>query len=448
MNRIVDVYLTARESGDRLSRKAPIELVRDSEGIENNVVNIYDELSYQEIIGFGGAFTEAAAVTWARLPPDQREAILKSYFSPTEGHGYTFCRTHMNSCDFSTSNYAEADVPGDFELRHFTIDRDRKAMIPMMKAAARYGRFTLFVSPWSPAAWMKDTGQMNRGGKLLPECRDVWALHFARFIQAYRAEGIEVWGVTVQNEPKAVQTWDSCIYTAEEERDFVKHHLGPTLRREGLGTVKIMIWDHNKERLYERARVVFEDREASELVWGAGFHWYSGDHFEAVDMVRRQWPEKGLVFTEGCTTLGTGNGAWKNAEAYGHDLIGNLNAGMNAWCEWNLLLDDKGGPNHVGNYCEAPVLANPVAGTVEYKPSWYYIGHFSRFIRPGSVRIGCTRPSDAIECSAFRTPSGERVLVAMNRAEQPIRFVLRERESVAPVELPGHAIATLRWREE
>lgn len=445
MNHTIETYVTSRDSGDRLSRKAPGAFKEDRDGIENNLVNVYDDVTYQDIIGFGGAFTEAAAVTWMKLPEKKRDALMKAYFSPTEGQGYTFCRTHMNSCDFSTGNYASADVPGDYELRHFTIDRDRQAMVPMMKAAARHGAFKLFVSPWSPPAWMKDSGRMNQGGKLLPECRAAWALHFARFIQAYRSEGIETWGVTVQNEPKAVQTWDSCIYTAEEERDFVKAHLGPTLRAEGLGHVKIMIWDHNKERLFERAKVAFEDPEASAFLWGAGFHWYSGDHFEALDAVRARWPDKGLVFTEGAVGLKEGIGAWENAEQYGHDMIGNLNGGTNAWCEWNMILDERGGPNHVGNYCEAPVIVHTDTGSIEYKPSWYYIGHFSRFITPGSVRLCCTRCTDKVECTAFRTPRGERVLVAMNRGDRAVGFTLRHAERVAPVEIPGHGIVTLRW---
>ena len=256
-------------------------------------------------------------------------------------------------------------------------------------------------------------------------------------------EGLPVWGLTVQNEPKATQRWDSCLYTAEQERDFVRDHLGPALRDAGLGDVKVMIWDHNKERLYDRACVAYGDPAAAEFIWGAGFHWYSGDHFEAVAAVRDRWPDKALVFTEGCTVMRTGDGAWENAEQYGHDMIGNLNAGMAAWAEWNMVLDEVGGPNHVGNFCEAPVIVHRDTGTVEYKPSWYYIGHFSRFIVPGSVRIVTTRYSDEIECTAFRTPDGERVLVVLNRHDEPVRFTLRSSDLIAPVELSAHSIATL-----
>ncbi len=445
MNGDITLYRTLRDGTSLLSPDACISFREDTEGVENRVVNVYDDLTGQTIIGFGAAFTEAAAVTWAKLSEESREAVLKAYFDPKEGHGYTFCRTHMNSCDFSVGNYACDEIPGDIALEHFSLSRELETMIPMMKAAGRHGRFQLFISPWSPPAWMKDSNRMNRGGKLLPECRRVWARYYARFIKALRAEGLEVWGLTVQNEPKAIQSWDSCVYTADEERDFVRDHLGPVLAEEGLEDVKILIWDHNKERLYDRAKVAFEDPEASKYIWGAGFHWYSGDHFEAISAVRRRWPDKGLVFTEGCTCLVQGVKAWDNAEQYGHDLIGSLNAGMQAWAEWNIMLDEIGGPNHVGNYCEAPVIIDTKTGRIEYKPSWYYIGHFSRFIVPGSVQVCTTRFCDEVECTAFRRPDGQHVMVVLNRKDCSCDFTLRHEGRIADVALPAHSIATLLW---
>ena len=445
MHSSISVYRTVRDGSQRLTADAAIPFHPDTEGVENRVVNVYGDLTGQTLIGFGAAFTEAAAVTWQKLSAENREAVLKAYFDPKDGHGYTFCRTHMNSCDFSVGNYACDDVPGDVDLLHFSLARELEAMIPMMKAAGSHGRFQLFISPWSPPAWMKDTQRMNQGGRLLPEFHHAWALYYAKFIKALRAEGLDIWGLTVQNEPKATQTWDSCVYTAEEERDFVRDHLGPVLEAEGLSDVRILIWDHNKERLYERAKVAFSDPAASKYIWGAGFHWYSGDHFEAVDAVRRRWPDKGLVFTEGCTCLRQGEAAWTNAEQYGHDLVGNLNAGMQAWAEWNIVLDEIGGPNHVANYCEAPVIIDTKTGGVEYKPSWFYIGHFSRFLPPGSVQVCSTRFGDAVETTAFRRPDGTYALVAMNRQDEAGDFVLRFEDQVAEIPLPAHSIATLVW---
>ncbi len=315
----------------------------------------------------------------------------------------------------------------------------------MKAAAAAAGGLKLFVSPWSPPGWMKDTGRMNRGGKLLPGCREAWALYYARFIQALEADGVPVWGLTVQNEPKATQPWDSCVYTAEEERDFVKQHLGPALRREGLGGRKLMIWDHNRERLYERARCVFEDPEAAAFVWGAAFHWYSGDHFEAIEAVHQRWPDKGLVLSECCVGRQPPVDPWAVAERYGHDILGNLNHFAHAWCDWNILLDEQGGPNHVQNFCDAPMIGHAAEGRLKIAPSYYYIGHFSRFLAPGSRRIAVTGYTDALECTAARTPSGAIAAVILNRGDAPVSFRLRHRERLCPLESPAHSILTAVW---
>jgi glucosylceramidase len=250
----------------------------DSAGVENNVINIYPDVVYQEIEGFGGAFTESASVTLDKMSRAVRHEILSACFSPVSGLGHTLCRTHINSCDFSTQNYACDETAGDVDLQHFSLDRERRSLIPMVRdaMAVKGADVKLFVSPWSPPAWMKTTGRMNQGGKLKPEYRDVWARYFARFIRELNAEGVSVWGLTVQNEPKATQTWDSCVWTAEEERDFVRDHLGPALRREGLDRVKIMVWDHNKERVFDRARVASRDPEAERHIWGTAFHWWIG----------------------------------------------------------------------------------------------------------------------------------------------------------------------------
>lgn len=443
MENNIRIFLSARDTGDRLAEKPPLSFQDDLQGIEYPVINVYEDVEYQKIIGFGGAFTEAAAVTFHKLPKDKQDMVLKAYFDKQSGHGYTFCRTHMNSCDFSLGNYSCVEKEGDVALESFNIERDKQYIIPMIKAAKRFGNFLLLISPWSPPGWMKDTGMMNHGGKLLPQYRDAWARHFAKFIKAYQAEGISIWGVTVQNEPKAVQRWDSCIFTAEEERDFVKDYLGPTLEREGLGHIKIMIWDHNKERIYERAKVAFEDPEAAKYIWGVAFHWYSGDHFEALEAVKRKWPEKPLILTECCVEQHVDRGAWANGEKYGHDIIGNLNNYMVAWCDWNLMLDEMGGPNHAQNYCESPIMVDTKSGNIEFKPSYFFIGHFSRFIRPGSVRIGFSRFTDKLECTAFKTPSGQKVLVVMNRTDDEIPFVLRYNGKIAKYESPAHSIMTL-----
>lgn len=445
----VRIIQTARDTGDRLAEQAPIPFRTDKESLEMEMqlINVYEDLEFQEIEGFGGAFTEAAAVTLAKMSPAKQEDILKAYFDQEKGLGYTLCRTHINSCDFSLGNYAYVEEK-DPDLAGFDISRDREMLIPMIKRASGIagGRLKLFASPWSPPAWMKTNGRMNQGGSLKPEYRRAWADYYVKYIQAYAAEGIPVWGLTVQNEAKAVQRWDSCVYTAEEERDFVRDYLGPALESAGLSEVRVMIWDHNKERVYDRARIAFEDAEASKYIWGIGFHWYSGDHFEALSAVQARYPDKKLVFTEGCQENGVHLGSWKTGERYGHDMIGNLNHGTAGWTDWNLLLDEEGGPNHVGNFCDAPIIADTVRDAVIYESSYSYIGHFSKYIRPGAKRVASTKYTDRLEVTAFKNTDGTVAVVVMNRTDEALPYHLRSRGAVAWSSIPAHSIQTLLYR--
>ncbi len=351
----------------------------------------------------------------------------------------------MNSCDFALGNYAHVERPDDVELASFSIARDRHALLPMIKAAqavaAASGRgLKLLMSPWSPPAWMKSNAAMNGGGHLLPEYRDAWARCYVRFIEAYAAEGVPLWGLTVQNEPEASQRWDSCLWTAAEERDFVRDHLGPALHAAGLGHIRIIVWDHNRDQMVERASTVYADPQAAAYVWGCGFHWYGEDCFDNVRLLHDAWPAKGLLFTEGCQEGGPQRGSWLLGERYARSIISDLNRWTAGWLDWNLLLDANGGPNHVGNLCSAPVLA--VDGELERQSSFFYLGHFARFIAPGARRVLSATTRDDLEATAFANPDGSIAAVALNRTERPLRFVIAidGRESVA--ELPARAIAT------
>ena len=437
-------WLTARDGSARLAPQAALTAL--TQPAEPGLPRLWvDETrTFQTMEGFGGAFTEAAATTWQRLSSAQQEAFLRDCFCPAQGHGYTLCRVHMNSCDFSLGHYAHADTPGDVGLQDFSIDRDRQALLPMIRAAQRLaGRpIQLLVSPWSPPAWMKTNGRMNDGGGLKPEYRRAWADCFVRFIQAYAAEGVPVWGVSVQNEPEARQRWDSCLYTAEEERDFVRDFLGPTLAAAGLADVRIVIWDHNRDVMVERASVIYADAEAARYVWGTGFHWYGEDHFDHVQLVHDAWPDKQLLFTEGCQEGGPHIGSWALGERYARSMINDLNRWTVGWIDWNLLLDEQGGPNHVGNFCSAPVLADVDKDTLLHQSSFYYLGHFARFIQPGARRVLCAATLQALECTAFLNPDRSLAVVAMNRSEQALPFSLHLRSTAYAAELPPRAIST------
>jgi len=441
--RLVKQFCTTRDTAYRLSELAPIAFEAATHFSDPSVF-IDTTVQFQEIQGFGGAFTEAAAVTLDKMPPDLRQEIMAAYFSPDTGNAYSLCRTHINSCDFSLGNYAYTEVDGDVELKHFSIEHDRQALIPMIREAIDLsgGKLKLFASPWSPPAWMKTNGMMNNGGKLKPEYRQAWADYYVRYIQEYGQEGVAIWGLTVQNEPEATQTWDSCIYTGEEERDFVRDHLGPTLHDAGLGNVKVIVWDHNRDRLFERAKVVFDDPKAAHYVWGVGFHWYCGDHFDNVQMTHDAYPDKHLIFTEGCQEGGPHLGSWDTGERYAHSMINDLNRWTEAWVDWNMVLDETGGPNHVGNFCSAPIIADTQAGEIRYQSSYYYIGHFSRFIRPGARRVACAKTLDSLEASAFLNSDGGVAVVVLNCTEQAIDFDLKSEGLQAKTSIPARGIKT------
>ena len=435
--------LTARDRGCSLE---PVGMLPEASPEDTGLpcVMVDPNHAFQTLIGFGGAFTEAAAVTWHKLGAERREEVLKACFDPVAGHAYTLCRVHMGSCDFCLDNYSHVDVAGDEDLSSFSIDRDRQALLPFIQAAQKVAGhpLKLLVSPWSPPPWMKSSGSMNGGGRLKPECRTAWARCFVNFIEAYAAEGIPVWGVSVQNEPMATQRWDSCLYSAKEERDFVRDHLGPELEKAGLGHVKIIIWDHNRDEMVHRASVVFADPEASRFVWGTGFHWYGEDHFDHVRLTHDAWPDKHLIFTEGCQEGGPHLGEWSLGERYGRSIIHDLNRWTVGWIDWNLLLDERGGPNHVGNYCSAPLLADVGQDRLLPQNSYAYLGHFSRYIRPGARRLLCTANRQVLETTAFGNPDGSLSCVVMNRSEEAHRFVIRIAERSWLAELPPRSIAT------
>jgi len=416
-----------------------------------NAICLYPEKSYQEIKGFGGAFTEAGAYNLSLLSGNLQKQFTEAYFGK-EGLGYNLCRTHINSCDFSLGNYAYLEKETDQFLSGFSLDRDKRYLIPMIQIANTVAKeeIQLLASPWSPPAFMKTNGEMNNGGQLKREYYGMWADYIVRYIQEYEKLGIRIAMLTVQNEPQALQTWDSCIYSSEEEKIMVRDYLGPALEKNGLSSVKILIWDHNKEIVYERAKEILEDEKAARYVAGVAFHWYSGDHFEAVALVKESYPEKELYFTEGCVEYSrfADSSETAKAEMYAHDIIGNFNSGMNGYMDWNLLLDEKGGPNHVHNYCAAPIMCNPAENTIEKRASYYYIGHFSRYVKRGAKKIAASRFTQKLEVAAFINPDEERVVVVLNQTDKKIAFSMKEWEMGGVLEIEGHSIMTICYSPE
>ena len=438
------VWLSEQHGPNRLAPCADLP-TEPRQGFGGESVFVDPGKAFQEILGFGGALTEATAETLAKLPPEARNRILSDYFDPVTGHGYALCRVSINSCDFALGNYACADQPGDHTLSSFNINRDLKHIVPMLRQALEYSgnRLRILASPWSPPAWMKTNAAMNGGGRLKADCRAAWALHYVKFIQAYAAAGVPIWAISVQNEPDASQRWDSCLYSAEEERDFVRDHLGPALEKAGLAHVKIVIWDHNRDQLVHRASVMYSDPEASRYVWGSGMHWYVQDKFDNVRLHHDAWPDKHILFTEGCQECGTHLGSWAVGERYARSIIADLNRWTEGWIDWNLVLNEAGGPNHVSNLCSAPVIVETANGTVHHLSSWYSIGHFSRTLSPGSHRILCATTHDDLEAVAALRPDGQVGIVILNATDRPRQIKLHTPTTTASIALPARSIVSL-----
>ncbi len=447
----VTVYTTAKDTDLRLSKTGTTEFKDADQPLESEVaVFVNPNRTFQTFWGIGAAITDASAEVFAKLSEEKQEEFLTAHFDVDKGIGYTLARTPIHSCDFSSASFTYVSAE-DKELSTFSIDHDRQYRIPMIKRAieAAGGELPLYASPWSPPAFMKSNKSMLQGGKLLPEFNESWAMYYTKFIKEYEKEGMPIWGITIQNEPMATQRWESCIWTAEEERDFLKNYLGPIMKREGLGDKNIVVWDHNRDLITNRANTIFEDPEASQYAWGIGFHWYEvwagGEYmYENLARIKESFPDKKLLFTEGCVESfdETQYQRWSNGERYGQSMINDFNQGTVGWTDWNILLDHTGGPNHVMNLCFAPVHADTRTGELIYTPSYYYIGHFSKFIRPGAERVSTAASRSHLLATSFINTDGKIATVVMNRSDTEIKYELIIGQKAVEETIPPHAIQT------
>ena len=431
-------YITSNQAGLRWHETiAPLTSQRPS--IQTNPTK-----RFQTHLGFGGAITESAAYTAIEgRSPDAFQHVVDLYFGQ-EGLRYNLTRIHMNSSDFSLGNYTYVDH-NDTTLSSFNIQREEMYVFPFLRAAlSRTPDLKILISPWSPPGWMKDTGYMNHGGSLQPNYYATWATYFIKFIQALKAKHIHPWGVSVQNEPAAKQTWDSCLYTPEQEYAFVKDYLGPQLRETFGDAIKLLVWDHNRDIIMERVRPILSDPLMQQYVWGTAFHWYGEEAFNNVLNVHETFPQYHLLFTEGCIEGGPRPGSWDTGERYARNIIGDFNAWNEGFIDWNLILNEQGGPNHVGNFCDAPLLWDRPKQTLIQNSSYYAIGHFSRYIDPGSIRIGLEgQLPEGLSGVAYERPNGSHVIVLLNVKEQPITLHVRMGKDTHVIHVSEKSIITV-----
>jgi glucosylceramidase len=436
----------------------------------------------QMITGFGGAFTESSSHLFKQLSQESQEEVIDLYFGNGEnGISYNTGRVHINSCDFSLENWAFDNVAGDSELAYFDKDvkHDTEEMIPFIKRAMAKIKaggeelrddLQLVASSWSPPWWMKKSQKMDSSvrGELCVRDEYVasWAKYISMWISAYKRHGVPIWAMTIQNEPDNTPRWEACWFPMKDEAMFVRDHLGPILRSDHDGKIGIFFMDsYDRPKIGEWAAALYDNGgSAREYVSGIALHWYMGDHFDAIAKVHKEYPQALILQSEATWEFSkTGDfcqiehGVWRFGEGYAHDIVGTLNAGGSGWIDWNLLLDTKGGPNHVGNMCDAPIM---VDGPKYYvHPQFWYIGHFSKYMSRGSLRIpttvsgsktytgrtrdyGTCTEEDGLQATSFLRPDGQVATVVLNCGDEAISFKIRHDDLALRASIPAHAIQT------
>jgi glucosylceramidase len=495
-------FVQTSAAGDRFRSLPPVRFTR-SRARGGLTVTVTPAARRQVLEGLGGALTEASASVLAQLSGPTRSGILDRCFGPL-GARFTMTRTPIGACDFSVrGQWSYDDVAGDTALEHFSLAPDRAgpageyALLPLVKdALARTPGLKVVASAWTAPAWMKDNqawyGQ-GRGGSLLPEHYATFASYLVRYLEAYRAEGVPVWGLTPLNEPGGNGgQWESMEFPAPALQTFIRDHLGPRLASQGLAGVKLIQFDHNRDAsALEHARAVLGDPATARYVWGTGLHWYSTTNSastEVLDELIRRYPGKAILHTEGCidgigTAEGSPNGQflgwrqeawwwtpgatdwgyyWAPAQEraahpkytpvhrYARDLVQGLNHGFSAWLDWNLVLDHRGGPNHVNNLCAAPVMVDPATEEVHCTPLYYVMAHFSRYLQPGAQVVRTVTHAPGLPADAFHATAAvsadqrHLVVIAFNPSARPLRYRLLLGGRQATVAIPANAIQTLR----
>lgn len=441
-------YVTTTFPGNiKTIEHSEVNFIKDI-GVENQIINIYPEVEEQIFDGFGGAFTEASGYVYSKMNERHKEEVISTYFD-SDKMNYVFGRIHIDSCDFSLGQYEAMSDENDIDMKSFSLNRSWKYILPFVNDVQEKSdkKIELMISPWSPPAFMKTNFKRVNGGKLRSEYQHFWADYICKYIIELRRAGFVINRMSIQNEPAAVQTWDSCIYSGKDEKRFLKDYLYPALQKNKIDDIEIFIWDHNKERIFERACEII-DEETEHMVSGIAFHWYSGDHFEALELVRKKFPSKKLILSESCIEYSKFNKEdyLANAQKYAHDIIGNLNAGMNAFYDWNLLLNEEGGPNHVHNLCDAPYLYDIKKHKLMERNTLSYIWHFSHYIQPGAVRIGFSRYTTDIDVTTFKNPDGTIICVILNREKEEKNVIVRLKGKIAEIKIKPEAIVSMEIR--
>lgn len=465
----VEIFETSAQ-GNKLT---PIKPLKNQ--LNAITIQLQPEKKFQKITGFGGSFTQSTAYLFNKLSATNKQKIINAYFSK-EGANYSLTRTHINSCDFSTHQYAYNTTDGDTSLQQFDISEDLKGIIPMIKEAKKASKdgFKIIASPWTAPPWMKDNNKWV-GGKLQPKYYDTWALYFSKYFTAFKKYGINFWGITVENEPHGNgNNWESMLFSPKEMTDFVEFHLGPKLEKDGYGKIKILGYDQNRAGIQEWVDEMYRSTNATKYYAGLAVHWYEStyDYFgDALQYAHKKNPTKHLINTEAC--IDSDVPKWKDdnwywskeatdwgwdwaseKEKYLHpkyvpvfryatDIIGCLNNYVDGWIDWNMVLNKQGGPNWFKNWCAAPVLVDEENDEVYLTPLYYTMAHFSKFIRPGARRIGFNNTEKDLMVTAAKNTDGSIAIVIFNASETPKNCSISLNKKQVNTAISAKAIQTI-----
>ncbi|MDA3851496.1 MAG: chitobiase/beta-hexosaminidase C-terminal domain-containing protein [Spirochaetaceae bacterium] len=502
--------IQSSEAGEKLDSAGNLTFSDNSSLPSGNVVIVQPDNTKQTIDGFGGSFTESSAYILSYLTPVERASLMNAYFGAS-GADYSLTRTHIASCDFSVEGRYSYTPTEDATLGDFSIVEDTKGfsdtpapshsgyqgvydglsptdpsydLVPMIKEAlAINSEIRIIASPWSPPKWMKNNND-EFDGNLLAEHYSTFADYFSKYLSAYQAEGIDIWGITPINEPHGNDgLWESMHFTAAGESDFIANHLGPTLWADGFSSVKILGYDQNRGGALGFADAILGNAASAQYTYGTAVHWYGSSYRtfdEELDAVHNAFPDYAILHSEGCIdSLGDDeplyswwdDDAWwwnQNATEWGHiwaankdnhpvytpvhryarNIIEGMNHWLTGWIDWNLVLDKRGGPNHVGNFCGAPVMIDPATGQVYYTPIYDVMSHFSKYIKPGDVVLNTTTftpdlQSDVLHAAAVQNSNGNITLAILNTSKEAVIFDILIGSQMTTVTIAANAIQTI-----
>jgi glucosylceramidase len=520
--------LVTSEAGDKIAARENVEFKKGEP--EGTIIRVDPGIIKQTIDGIGTSFTESSAFVLAHLEISKRKDVMEKIFGE-DGADFTLTRTHIGACDFTVNGkYSYLDKAGDTRLESFSIDPDKKGfrkneypgiidesydLLPMIKEAMdikarqKDSELRIVSSAWTAPPWMKDiedwfikgtpeNDYQGTGGALKPEYEETYADYIMKYLDTYRDEGVDIWGITPVNEPHGNNgQWESMHFTPETQRDFIKKYLGPKLQSGNNKNVKLLIYDQNRDGLEHWTDVILGDSEASQYIYGTAVHWYESTfkvYEEEFEKVNKKFPGSAIIHTEGCIDdLGkdapggindpekfkesgwfNNDSFWWNDNAtdwgytatwenvviedhpaytpvhrYARNIIVSIDHWLRGWIDWNIVLDRNGGPNHVGNYCGAPIMIDTNSKEVYYTPIYYVLAQFSKTIRPGDKAVQTERilsglDDDALHACATVNKENLLSIQLLNTTKSPIEYKLKIKDDYAAIIIDANSVQTVQ----